>query len=96
MMAMPVSALFGLMAPGLQGLMTRRVGSSEQGQLQGANQALSGLASVIGPGIFGFSFAWAVQHPQFNLPGAPLLLAGAITAACLWIAVRFRADPVMS
>ena len=96
MMAMPVSALFGLMAPGLQGLMTRRVGSSEQGQLQGANQALSGLASVIGPSIFGFLFAWAVQHPQFNLPGAPLLLAGAITAACLWIAVRFRADPVMS
>ena len=35
--------------PGLQGLMTRRVGPQEQGQLQGANQSLQGIAAIIGP-----------------------------------------------
>jgi DHA1 family tetracycline resistance protein-like MFS transporter len=82
---MPVSCLGGLMIPGLQGLMTRRVGPSEQGQLQGANQSLAGLAAVVGPSIFGLSFAWAVRHPAAQLPGLPMLEAGAAMAACLLI-----------
>ncbi len=78
---MPFSSLGGLTIPGLQGLMTRRVGPSEQGQLQGANQSLAGLASVIGPSVFGLSFAWAVRHPAAHLPGLPFLEAAAITFA---------------
>jgi len=80
---MPVSCLGGLLIPGLQGLMTRRVGPSEQGQLQGANQSLAGLASLIGPGVFGLSFAWAVRHPEVHLPGLPLLEAAMAMAACV-------------
>jgi len=45
----PVFALTNFLQPGLQGLMTRRVGPQEQGQLQGANQALQGIGSVLGP-----------------------------------------------
>jgi DHA1 family tetracycline resistance protein-like MFS transporter len=90
---MPISCLGGLMIPGLQGLMTRRVGPSEQGQLQGANQSLAGLASVIGPSIFGLSFAWAVRHPAAHLPGLPLLEAGAAMAACLVIGLWRGASP---
>src|SRR5258708_30753380 len=59
---LPVSSLGGLVIPGLQGLMTRCVGPSEQGQLQGANQSMAGLGNIIGPSIFGLSFAWAVRH----------------------------------
>ena len=46
-----VGALSGLMSPGLQGLMTRRVGPSEQGQLQGANSAMMGVAAIAGPAL---------------------------------------------
>ncbi len=47
----------GLVGPALQGLMTRRVSPSEQGQLQGANSSILGLTGVIGPGLFTLTFA---------------------------------------
>jgi DHA1 family tetracycline resistance protein-like MFS transporter len=68
-------------------LMTRLVKPTEQGQLQGANQSLAGIASVIGPIIFGLSFAWAVRHPWLNIPGLPLLLSSMTMACCLGLAV---------
>ncbi|HEX7758661.1 MAG TPA: TCR/Tet family MFS transporter [Caulobacteraceae bacterium] len=84
---MPIGALGGLLIPGLQGLMTRRVGPTEQGQLQGANQSLAGLASVIGPGIFTFSFAWAIETPAFHFPGLPMLEAATANAGCVILAL---------
>lgn len=92
LIGMPISCLGGLMIPGLQGLMTRRAGPSEQGQLQGANQSLAGLASVIGPSVFGISFAWAVRHPTAHLPGLPLMAAAAAMAACTILGLAFRPD----
>lgn len=86
-LAMPVNALSGLLIPGLQGLMTRLVAPTEQGQLQGANQSLMGIASVVGPIIFGLSFAWAVRHPQLNIPGLPLMLSSLTMACCLTLAI---------
>ena len=75
------------MQPGLQGLMTRRVGPQQQGQLQGANQGLQGVASVAGPMIFGLTFAWAVRHDAtLHAPG---LLAMALSLGgfiCLGVA----------
>ena len=85
--ALPVSSLGGLVIPGLQGLMTRCVGPSEQGQLQGANQSMQGLSSVIGPWIFGPSLAWSVTHKSTGLVGLPMFEASAICAACLVLAV---------
>lgn len=89
-LGMPVSSLSGLMVPGLQGLMTRRVGSNEQGQLQGANQSMAGLASVIGPAIFGLSLAWAVRNPAQHLTGLPLLEAAVAMAGCALLALSLR------
>ncbi len=86
-LAMPVNALSGLLMPGLQGLMTRLVGPNEQGQLQGANQSLMGIASVVGPILFGLSFAWAVRHPSLNIPGLPLMLSSLTMACCLALAL---------
>lgn len=85
--AMPLGALTNLLMPGLQGLMTRLVGPSEQGQLQGANQSLMGIASVIGPILFGLSFSWAVRHPALHIPGLPMMLASAIMALALVLAI---------
>ena len=87
-LGMPINCLGGLLIPGLQGLMTRRVGPDQQGQLQGANQSLAGLSSVIGPSLFGLSFAWAVRHPAAGLPGLPLLAAAAAMAICLVLGLR--------
>jgi DHA1 family tetracycline resistance protein-like MFS transporter len=84
---MPLSALWGLLIPGLQGLMTRRVGPAEQGQLQGANQSLIGFASVLGPLLYGLSFAWAIRHPEYSFSGLPMFLASATMMACLALAI---------
>ncbi len=92
MLGMPISSLSGLMAPGLQGMMTRLVSPSEQGQLQGANQALTGLSSLIGPSLFGLSFAWAVR--THGPSGLPLFLAAIAMAGGLLLALRVAPKPV--
>ncbi len=85
----PVFALIGLMQPGLMGLMSRRVDPAHQGRLQGANQSLQGIASIVGPPVFGLSFAFAVRDDaHLHLPGLPLLLAAGLLAVALAIAIR--------
>ena len=85
----PLGALGGLIGPGLQGLMTRRVSPSEQGQLQGANSMLMGIGSLIGPALFGLTFAWSVRHEAtLNLPGLAIFIAMLLSGAALAIAIR--------
>jgi DHA1 family tetracycline resistance protein-like MFS transporter len=96
--SLPVGAMGGLLLPGLQGLMTRRVAPHEQGQLQGANQCLNGLAGIIGPVIYGLSFAWWVRHGEaMSLPAAPFEIAGAMLVLgfviALGVARQARAAP---
>jgi DHA1 family tetracycline resistance protein-like MFS transporter len=85
--AMPIFELGGLIQPGLQGLMTRRVSGSEQGRLQGANQSIGGLAAILGPAIFPLSFAWALRHLP-ALPGLPMVIAAGLLAAALALTLR--------
>ena len=68
--------------------MSRHVGPSEQGQLQGANASLMGIASLIGPAIFTQSFAVFIgAGAMVYLPGAPFLLAAIMIAASIAVAV---------
>lgn len=87
----PVFGLIGLFGPGFQGIVTRRVAASEQGRLQGANQSLAGLAGVVAPTLFGFTYAWfaAPGHPQ--VPGAAFLLAAGVHAVAALIALTVMA-----
>ena len=90
----PVFALMGLVQPGLMGLMTRRVGPAEQGRLQGANQSLQGIASIVGPAIFGLTFAWSIHNEaSVHLPGLAISLAAAMLLAAFFIALKARAEP---
>jgi DHA1 family tetracycline resistance protein-like MFS transporter len=90
----PVFAVMSFLQPGLQGLMTRRVGPQEQGQLQGANQSLQGIASVTGPMIFGLTFAWAVHHDAtLHAPGLPIFIAAALLLGAFLLAVRVGHAP---
>ncbi|MDI3260271.1 MAG: TCR/Tet family MFS transporter [Sinobacteraceae bacterium] len=91
--ALPVFALMGLFTPGLQSLMTQRVSPSEQGQLQGANASIVGIAGLLGPGLFTQIFAWFIgARAPLHLPGAPFLLAaGLLTLALILAAAAARA-----
>lgn len=90
LLGIAMTALYGLSHPSLQSLMTRRVGPSEQGQLQGANGSLNGIASMIAPILFTQAFALAIgRFRDVNLPGAPFLLAALLLVAAL--AVGWRA-----
>lgn len=92
--ALPVGALGGLIVPGLQGLMTRRVAPHEQGQLQGANQCLNGLAAIVGPVIYGLTFAWWVRHGHAQgLPAVPLVIAGSFLALAFVLALAYARPP---
>lgn len=72
----PVFALMGLFGPSIQGLMSRRIGPSEQGRLQGVNGSMMGLSGLIGPALFTQAFAWALRGGErVALTGAPFLLA---------------------
>jgi len=58
--AMFPNVLWGLAMPTLQSLMTRRVGESEQGQLQGANMSVASIAGVASPLFFGWIYSVSV------------------------------------
>lgn len=58
--AIPVGSLWGLASPPLQGMMSQQVDGTEQGKLQGANTSLTGIAQLIGPGLFTTAFSAAI------------------------------------
>lgn len=83
----PVFGLIGLFGPGFQGLVTRRVAADEQGRLQGANASLAGLAGVVAPTLFGFTYAWFIAPGNPYIPGSAFLLAAGLHAIAVLIAV---------
>jgi len=89
---LPMMALWGVSTPALMGIMTRLVSGSEQGQLQGANASQMAVANLIGPTLFGFTFAWSIAPgATLHQPGAPFLLAAALlcaAAALAWQVTR--------
>ena len=82
--ATPVFSLMAFFTPAIQGLMSRRLGPSVQGQLQGANGSLMGIAGMIGPLLFPSIYAYSVNpSTPLNTPGLPFLVA----AGCLSVAI---------
>jgi len=83
----PLFSLMGFFGPSLQGMMTQRVGPSEQGRLQGANTSIMGITGVFAPSMFALVFANFIgRRAEFHLPGAPFLLASALLATGVVIA----------
>jgi DHA1 family tetracycline resistance protein-like MFS transporter len=85
----PLMALWGVASPASLALMSRHVGADQQGQLQGANSSVQGIASLFGPGLFTLTFAYAIR-PELGLhiPGAPFWLASGLLLAAVLIAWR--------
>jgi MFS transporter, DHA1 family, tetracycline resistance protein len=89
LLGIPLTALWGFANSASLGLMSRHVGADEQGQLQGANQSLQGIANMIGPGLFAFSFALAIKPgPGFHLPGTPFVIAALLVLVALLVGWR--------
>ena len=95
----PVFALVGFFSPAIQGLMTKRVRVDEQGQLQGANSSLMGIAGMIGPiiltNLFEQASEWSTRshNPIWGAPfylavGAPFFLATLLHIFAFGIAAR--------
>jgi DHA1 family tetracycline resistance protein-like MFS transporter len=81
LLGIPIIALWGIFGAAGQTLMSHHVTASEQGQLQGANASLTGIAELIGPLIFPFTFAYFVSPGHsVTASGAPFLLAGGLLA----------------
>ena len=92
-LGVPVFSLMGLYGPSAQGLMTRHVQPSEQGQLQGANNSLMGITGVVGPGIFTLTFAHFIgAQSDWHLPGAPFLLAALMLLTAVTLAWRVKTE----
>jgi DHA1 family tetracycline resistance protein-like MFS transporter len=67
--------------------MTRSVAPHEQGQLQGANQSLMGIASILGPLLFGTVFAWSIRNEAFNMPGLAIFLSAGLLVLAFILAL---------
>jgi DHA1 family tetracycline resistance protein-like MFS transporter len=88
-LGIPVMAVWGMVNPSSQALMSRRIDGQHQGELQGANSSLMGVANLIGPGMFTLTFAFAIGAAKdWGVPGAPYLLASALLAAAIAVALR--------
>ena len=89
LVGVPVMSLWGLAGPATQGLMTRLVGPSQQGQLQGANSSIMGITGLIGPGLFTQTFATCIgPRASWHVPGAPFLLAALLMVVATALALR--------
>jgi DHA1 family tetracycline resistance protein-like MFS transporter len=91
----PLLALWGFASPAALGLMSRRVGPTEQGRLQGANASVMGIANLLGPGLFAQTLAVSIgggAGPNtWHLPGAAFLLAALILLVAIVVAGRTTA-----
>ena len=88
-LSIPVMLLWTISTPAAQGMMTRRVSESEQGELQGAIGSLCSMAWIIGPGVFTFTFAYFIDPAHgWNAPGAPWYLGAFLLFVAMSMATR--------
>jgi len=87
--SVPVFALTFMFMPAMQGLMSRKVDPTRQGELQGANGSLMGITGVLGPSLFAQTFALFIGGAGLPyLPGAPFFLAAALMVLAMSVALR--------
>jgi DHA1 family tetracycline resistance protein-like MFS transporter len=87
--AIAIGSLGGIANPAMQSVMSRQVGPSSQGELQGALASIASVAAVLSPLFMTqlFSRFSAADAPVY-LPGAPYLVAGVLVFCCVLIAMR--------
>jgi DHA1 family tetracycline resistance protein-like MFS transporter len=84
-----VLALGGLAGPAAQALISREVPASEQGELQGALNSLTGIAAIVGP-LIGTNLlaTFGPKTAPIHVPGAAFFASAAINTVGLLLAIR--------
>ena len=81
-----VGCISGLAPPAINGVLSRQVPDNSQGELQGAVNAASSLATIIGPvsatQIFSYYSAPSTAH---YFPGAPFVACGIAVVVALFL-----------
>ena len=102
LLAIPINSLWGLASPPLSSMMSRRVGASEQGRLQGANSSMRGITGMVGPILFTLTFAAFIPGGRianfgWRFIGAPFFLSSLLLFGALLVgwAVTTRRDDVV-
>lgn len=93
--SMAVWVMFGLASPSLNAIMSKEVGPTEQGELQGALASLGGLTSVVAPPLLSnlFGYFTSSAAPVY-FPGAAFLAAAIfMMLAVLLLATAHRTRP---
>ncbi|NCZ63053.1 MAG: MFS transporter [Cellvibrionales bacterium] len=79
-----IGAIGGLAGPAMNGLASIQVGERQQGELQGAIGSMASLTSIISPLAMTMTFEhFSAEGTQIYFPGAPFLLAAALTGVSL-------------
>ncbi len=90
----PISGLAGLAGPAMQGLMSNRVPNDAQGELAGAVASLSSLSAIVGPPALTLVFgAFTGEDAPIYFPGAPFVVAGALSLLAIAVAARALGRP---
>ncbi len=95
-LAIPILNGMSFVWPTAQSIMSRQVGPSQQGQMQGAVNSLRGIGGLIGPALFTYIFSCTVgPRAWFPAPGAAFFVAAACLLTSLMVAewVRPRTLP---
>jgi MFS transporter, DHA1 family, tetracycline resistance protein len=72
----PLAALGAVITPALQGIMSRAVGDTRQGELQGALTSVGAIAMIIAPMVMTYVFATFTRDgATVYFPGAPFLMS---------------------
>lgn len=90
----PISAVGAIVAPAMQGVMSRAAGADQQGELQGVLSSMSALSMILSPLIMTQAFFWFTREgATIWLPGAPFLVGGVLMALALAIYVMTQRAP---
>ncbi len=86
---MTVACLQGLVFPSMNATLSQLVAADSQGELQGGVASLQSVAAIVGPPVLTAALsAWGSADAPVFLPGAPYLLAAALSVAALAIVSR--------
>ncbi|MGL1885895.1 MAG: TCR/Tet family MFS transporter [Reichenbachiella sp.] len=82
-------SLGGLIVPGLQSIMSNKVPSNEQGELQGGLTSLISLTAIVGPPMMTAAFFLGTSDNPLDVyfPGASFFVAGGLVVISLFIAL---------
>ncbi len=91
---MPIFALSAVADPAMTGMMSRRMGEDEQGELQGILAGVAGLATLISLPLMTQTFSYFTREDAgVYFPGAPFLLAAGLTTTALILLLRTPKAP---